>query len=71
MTSFLKNIGSNHLIKNRQFSFKPAIPYDLVAERSEATSMDLTFSFWQSILKLVRTHFGERADSEKNAETLG
>ena len=43
MTSFLKNIGSNHLLQNRQLIFKPVIPYDLIAERSEATSETLPF----------------------------
>ena len=56
MTSFLKNIGSNHILQNRQLIFKPVIPYDLVAERSEATSVDLTFSIWQRGLDEVRTH---------------
>ena len=46
MTTFLKNIGSNHIIQNRQFNFSPKIPYDLVAERSEATSKNLQFSDW-------------------------
>ncbi len=43
MTSFLKNIGSNHILQNRQLIFKPVIPYDLVAERSEATAVTLPF----------------------------
>ena len=46
MTTFLKNIGSNHIIQNRQFNFSPKIPYDLVAERSKATSKNLQFSDW-------------------------
>ena len=47
MTSFLKNIGSNHILQNRQLIFKPVNPYDLVAEQSEATSVDLTLPIWQ------------------------
>ena len=43
MTTFLKNIGSNHILQNRQLIFSPKIPYDLVAERSEAT---LTIPRW-------------------------
>jgi DNA invertase Pin-like site-specific DNA recombinase len=36
MTTFLKNIGSNHILQNRQLIFSPKIPYNLIAERSEA-----------------------------------
>ena len=46
MTTFLKNIGSNCILENRQLKFSPKIPYDLVAERSEATSKTLQFSDW-------------------------
>ena len=46
MTAFLKNIGSNHILQNRQLIFKPNSPYDLVAERSEAASNSLTNSRW-------------------------
>ena len=46
MTTFLKNIGSNHILRNREFLFAPKNPYDLVAERSEATSESLTFPTW-------------------------
>ena len=31
-----KNIGSNHILRNREFVFAPKIEYKLVAERSEA-----------------------------------
>ncbi|EKD49226.1 MAG: resolvase protein, partial [uncultured bacterium] len=46
MTTFLKNIGSNHILQNRQLIFSPKIPYNLVAERSEATNKSLTFPYW-------------------------
>ncbi|MFH0805702.1 MAG: hypothetical protein V1901_02370 [Patescibacteria group bacterium] len=46
MTTFLKNIGSNHILQNRQLIFEPKIPYDLVAERSEASQRNLTFPYW-------------------------
>ena len=46
MTTFLKNIGSNHILQNRHLIFSPKIPYDLVAERSEATHKSLTFPDW-------------------------
>jgi len=57
MTTFLKNIGSNCILQNRQLIFSPKIPYDLVAERSEATAPCLQFPVWWAILKVVRTHF--------------
>ena len=44
MTTFLKTIGSNHVLENRQFVFAPKIQYELVAERSEATIPNLPFS---------------------------
>ena len=46
MTTFLKNIGSNHILRNRQFVFAPKIEYKLVAERSEAASSGLLFPKW-------------------------
>ena len=46
MTTFLKNIGSNHILENRQFRFELKNPYDLVAERSEASPVDWTFPDW-------------------------
>src|SRR3989344_2059072 len=36
MTTFLKNIGSNHILRNREFVFTPKIEYELVAERLAA-----------------------------------
>ena len=46
MTTFLKNIGSNHILRNRQFVFAPKIEYELVAERSEANPSNLQFPTW-------------------------
>jgi len=46
ITTFLKNIGSNHILQNRQLIFSPKIPYNLVAERSEANHQNLTFPYW-------------------------
>ena len=46
MTTFLKNIGSNHILRNRQLIFSPKIPYNLVAERSEATPNHLQIPYW-------------------------
>ncbi len=44
MTTFLKNIGSNCILQNRQLIFSPKIQYKLAAERSEAASNSLRFS---------------------------
>jgi len=46
MTTFLKNIGSNHILRNREFVFTPKIEYKLVAERSEANLSNLQFPLW-------------------------
>ena len=46
MPTFLKNIGSNHILRNRQFVFAPKIEYQLVAERGEANLSNLQFPFW-------------------------
>ncbi len=46
MTAFLKNIGANHILQNRQFSFEPKIQYVLTAERSEAGIFNLQFPKW-------------------------
>ena len=44
MTTFLKNIGLNCILQNRQLIFSPKIQYKLAAERSEAASNSLRFS---------------------------
>ena len=46
MTAFLKNIGANHSLRNRQFEFSPKLQWVLAAERSEAVGSDLQFPFW-------------------------
>ena len=46
LPTFLKNIGSNHILQNRQFFFTPKIQYKLVAERSEANLSNLRIPFW-------------------------
>ena len=48
LPTFLKNIGSNHILRNRQFVFAPKIEYKLVAERSEANHSNLQFPMWCS-----------------------
>jgi len=46
MTTFLKNIGSNHILQNQKLSFSWKIPFNLAAERSEAATQNLTFPYW-------------------------
>ncbi len=46
MTSFLKNIGSNHILQNRQLIFEPKIPFNLVAEPRKRGEANLTFPRW-------------------------
>jgi len=48
LPTFLKNIGSNHILRNREFVFAPKIEYKLVAERSETNQNSLTFPIWCS-----------------------
>ena len=62
MTTFLKNIGSNCILQNRQLIFSPKKPYDLVAERSEASPVDLTFPVWWCLLDEIRTHFEQNPE---------
>ena len=44
MRTFLKNIGSNHILQNQKLIFSFNFPFNLVAERSEAANGKLTFS---------------------------
>ena len=54
MTIFLKNIGSNHILQNRQLVFQYKLPYKLVAEQSEATNIHLQNSHWCARMDLNR-----------------
>ncbi|MBI5466126.1 MAG: hypothetical protein HY974_02445 [Candidatus Kerfeldbacteria bacterium] len=47
MTTFLKQIGSNHILIDKSVSFSPKIPYKLAAERSEAGNSRLQNPFWR------------------------
>ncbi len=49
MTSFLKNIGSNHILQNRQLIFKPNSPYDLIADPPSGGEATLTFPDWRRV----------------------
>ncbi len=57
MTTFLKQIGSNHILIDKSISFSPKIPYKLAAERSEAASNRLKNPDWRCFLIDVRTFF--------------
>jgi hypothetical protein len=57
MTTFLKKIGSNHSVQNRQWIFSAKRPYNLAAKAAEKAAQNLTFSYWCSILKISRTFF--------------
>ena len=46
ISTFLKNIGSNHILKNRQVLFSLSDPYKQVAEQSEADTRNLTCNDW-------------------------
>ena len=46
LPTFLKNIGSNHILRNREFLFAPKNPYNLVAERRVSRREALTFPTW-------------------------
>ena len=48
MTTFLKNIGSNHILLNQQFSFSAKNEYKLVAERRAAARREAGNSFTNS-----------------------
>jgi len=64
--SFLKNIGSNHILQNRKWLFSPQIPYQMV----EKEAQNLTFPKWCSTLKIVRIYFGQKADETPPARIL-
>ena len=72
MTAFLKNIGSNHILRNRQLIFSPKIPYNLVAERSEVNQKPLQFSYWcpggESNSHVLRT-LGPKPSASANSAT--
>ncbi len=44
MTTFLKNIGSNCILQNRQLIFSPRKPYDLATAEGGGVPVDLSFS---------------------------
>ena len=47
MTTFLKQIGSNHILFDKSISFSPKNEYKFAAERSEAASNHLKNPDWR------------------------
>ena len=51
MTTFLKQIGSNHILIDKSFSFSPKKPFQILCERRvlrrELTSSNLHFPNWR------------------------
>ncbi|MBI2047741.1 MAG: recombinase family protein [Parcubacteria group bacterium] len=66
LPTFLKNIGSNHILQNRQFIFAPKTEYKLVAERSEANPSNLQFPTWWNYTTLLE-HFLNGTDGALRA----
>ena len=55
--TFLKNIGSNHILQNRKLSFSCKIPFNLAAEpraESRGEAVSLTFPHWLRELNLLK-----------------
>ena len=48
MTAFLKNIGANHSLRNRQFEFSPKTQYARAVAPCAAASSTLQFPMWCS-----------------------
>ena len=66
MTTFLKQIGSNHILIDKSFSFSPKKPFQILAERrgtrGEVELSCLQNSNWRCILKIARTEFARRTE---------
>jgi len=73
MTTFLKQIGSNHILFDKSFSFSPKKPFQILAERRlcrrEATSENLQNPNWRCIIKIARTEFPRR--TLRGSDTTG
>src|SRR3989338_5995486 len=61
MTTFLKQICSNHILIDKSFSFSPKKPFQILAEsrqrRDSASSQNLHFPIWRCLLDKVRNYF--------------
>lgn len=75
MTTFLKQIGSNHILIDKSFSFSLKKPFQILCERRvsrrELASPNLQFPFWRCILKIARTQFCPRPPAAASAESGG
>ncbi|MFA6227944.1 MAG: recombinase family protein [Patescibacteria group bacterium] len=49
LAAFLKNIGSNRILQNRQLLLDFKIPYDLVAQGGQNNQQNLTFPNWWTL----------------------
>ncbi|OHB20775.1 MAG: hypothetical protein A3J67_02410 [Parcubacteria group bacterium RIFCSPHIGHO2_02_FULL_48_10b] len=67
MTTFLKNIGSNHILRNRQWVLEPKIPYDLVAACGGPVSKNLQFSKWWNYTTLLEPILAKISEKRKIA----
>jgi len=54
MTTFLKNIGSNHILQNQKLSFSWKIPFNLAAEPHRGEAECLTIPHWLPILPVLK-----------------
>ena len=68
MTTFLKQIGSNHILIDKSFSFLPKKPFQILAERRvsrrEASSFHLRNPELRYLLVKIRTFFDENPECE-------
>ena len=60
MKTFLKNIGSNHILRNQKLIFSFKFPFNLAAEPRSGEAKRLTYPKMWTILKLARTIFVPR-----------
>ena len=68
MTTFLKQIGSNHILIDKSFSFSPKNPFQILCERRvprrELSSSNLHFPNWRYLLDKVRNYFELNPDDD-------
>ena len=57
MKTFLKNIGSNHILQNQKLIFSFKTPFNFAAEPPRGEAETLTYPKVWTILKLARTFF--------------
>ena len=62
MSSFLKNIGSNHILRNQKLIFSFNFPYNLAAEPQSGEAETLTYPKVWCLLDKVRTYYEQNPD---------